>query len=331
MAHGVNVDINADALGAALGQALAAHGGHGGQGNKRVPLLEGTDPDEWKDWVRRFEMVATIAGWNDLRKRRELYAAMTGTAAKAVHDIPVEDPAGGPVGGAAALTYAVVKANYESRFLTAAASDQARADFQTATQLTDESLLTWHGRCRELFMRAFPTADVNAGATGQMLRDRFIGGLDQRTIKEFLWDRRPDNYADCLTSAQTKEATIRLMDEGSKKKTGLHAVGKFTEKMNFSGSTCYFCSEAGHVIKRCPLLTKAREFIGREGGGSRNGGQNHNSRPSYGGNKTSWRGRRGGGGRRGGRGGRVLAAMTAEAEDGGQASSQHTEENKGNE
>ncbi len=53
--NAVNVDIDADALGQALGQALAAHG-TGGQG-KRVQLLEGTNPDEWKDWIRRFEMV----------------------------------------------------------------------------------------------------------------------------------------------------------------------------------------------------------------------------------------------------------------------------------
>ncbi len=132
----VNVDIDADALGLALGQAMAAHGA-GGQG-KQVQLLEGTDPDDWKDWIRRFEIIATIAQWNDLRERIELYAGMAGTAAKAVQDIPVEDPAGGPVGGAAALTYDAVKQRYEARFLTAAASDQARADFQIAAQLTEE-------------------------------------------------------------------------------------------------------------------------------------------------------------------------------------------------
>ncbi len=77
MAHPVNVDIDADALGAALGQALAAHGNPNGQ-SKRVPLLKGTDPAEWKDWILRFEMVATIANWKDLRKKRELYTRSEG-------------------------------------------------------------------------------------------------------------------------------------------------------------------------------------------------------------------------------------------------------------
>lgn len=309
--NAVNVDIDADALGQALGQALAAHG-TGGQG-KRVQLLEGTDPDEWKDWIRRFEMVATIAQWNDLRKRRELYAGMAGTAAKAVQDIRVEDPAGGPVGGAAALTYDAVKQSYEARFLTAAASDQARADFQVATQLTEESLLTWHGRCRELFLRAFPGVDTNAGATGQMLRDRYIGGLDQRAVKEFLWDRRPDNYADCLTLAQTKEATLKLMDDGSKKKAGLHAVGKFSEKTNSFGSNCYFCSEPGHVIKQCPLLSKAKNFLQGENGAGRNSNSSSGRQP---GARGGWRGKRGGGGRRGSRrGGRLMASMTGKQEE----------------
>ncbi len=76
--------------------------------SKRVPLPEGTDPDDWKDWIRLFEMVATIANWNDPPKRRELYTGMTGTAAKAAQDISVEDPPGGPVGGVATLMYVCI-------------------------------------------------------------------------------------------------------------------------------------------------------------------------------------------------------------------------------
>lgn len=259
MAHNVNVQMDADALGQALGNALAGALPGAGAG-KKVPTLESVDPDEWLEWKRRFRMVAQIADWNDLRKRRELYAAMKGPAAKAVNDIAVEDPPGGPPAGGVALTYAAVEASYEARFLTAAASDQARADFQVAAQQPEETMLAWHGRCRELFLRAFPTANANGGATGQMLKDRFVMGVEVRAVREFLWDQRPNTYVDCLTVAQTKEATLRLMEEG-KKKPSMNAVGTSSGKTTFSDNRCFFCSQEGHQQRNCPQLDKARQLL----------------------------------------------------------------------
>lgn len=311
------VDLDADALGLALGNALV-NAMPVGQG-KKVPSLETVDPDDWTEWRRRFQMIASIAAWNDLRKRRELYAAMKGPAAKAVSDIAVEDPPGDLPAGAVALDYAAVIAAYEARFLTAAASDQARADFQVAVQHPEETLLCWHGRCRELFIRAFPGADTQVGATGQMLRDRFTMGLEVRSIKEFLWDRRPDTYELCLTTAQTKEATLRLMEEGGRKKAAVHAVGHSSGRSSSWSSKCFFCSEEGHQQRSCPQLDKARELLAGRGAGDRP------SNPAGFGRGT-FRGRRGRGfkrtnagrGRGGGMRSRTIAAMDrpeAEAEE----------------
>jgi len=271
----------------ALGQALAnqlvaAQAANPPPANRKVPTFEeAQEPSDWRLWRERFSTISEIARWNDLRRRRELYAAMKGAAARAVADIAIEDPAHPPAGHVP-LTIDAVLTAYEARFVTVAASDAARAEFSTAVQLPAEPILEWHGRLRELFRRAYPAAEIDAGASGQLLRDRFIQGLDDAAVKEHVLDGRPGTYDECLTRAQNKAATLMIMNGGrTPKRTGLHAMGGGNRYSSASSQPsrgapsmkCWFCGTEGHPMRECTAATtlaEAREFLSRKQGAATN-------------------------------------------------------------
>jgi len=109
------------------------------QPHKKVEPFSSTDGVEWQTWRTSFEITVRINGWNDQRARRELAAAMTGSAQLYVRDIPVGDDAV-PV-----EDVPVLLAAYEQRFLPQAAGDLARIELREAKQKPDETVVGWHG------------------------------------------------------------------------------------------------------------------------------------------------------------------------------------------
>jgi len=187
---------------------------------------------------------------------------MAGAAAKAVADLPVEDPVPAPPGWLP-LTYDAVIRTYESRFVTTAASDTARAEFTTARQMTAEPILEWHGRLRDLFKRAYPLGEIDLGASGQLLRDRFVQGLDITAIREYVLDARPNNYADCLESASNKYATLLILQGGRSHKLNtigaVNVAGTISSRdRNGQVRRCFYCGEVGHFLRECKALDRDR-------------------------------------------------------------------------
>lgn len=269
--------LDVAALGQAIGNAVAVNapppvGGANAGGLRKVPLFtEVHDVNAWKIWIRRFETVAQIANWNDQRMRRELAAGMGDAAAETTADIPIEDPAD------PAYTYDEMKDLYEARFISPAASDAARADFRTAKQGAEESLLEWHSRLRGLFLRSFPGEDVNGvGAPAQILRDQFITGIHTASVREYVWDQRPNTYVQALEHAQRKQATIQLQQSASTRARNdqrMAAIGAPTadsgasegvNAIDVATAICHHCKKKGHFLKNCHLLNKARAFFERE-------------------------------------------------------------------
>ncbi len=115
------------------------------------------------------------------------------------------------------------------------------------------------------------------------LRDRFISGLLNPTIKEYTWDQRPANYMECLAAVQGKQATLQLLSpssQGSSNRTNgtsnnrqppadAYSVGSSTfgsGSNSILGVTCHFCKKGGHILRQCPMLDQAHCIIEGAGG-----------------------------------------------------------------
>lgn len=214
----------------------------GQQGQRRAKELESTDPLDWLDWRDNFETAADIARWDDKRQRREISGAMVGKAKQAVRDIAKGDR--DPVGPARDLLD-----QYEARFMPEAASDLARAQFQSAAQYDDETLLHWHGRLRDLFRRAYPMVADAAVNTSQDLRDAFIRNLRDRPVAEVTHRARAATYQAVLACAMNAEATTmffaatdRAGSRGSSTSKAMFTMGRGATRGNRGGSSGNFGS-----------------------------------------------------------------------------------------
>jgi len=193
--------------------------------------------------------------WNAQRAKGELITAMDGDAARATNDIDID---------AATLEEALTL--YEGRFITAAGAELAETEFHNARQTPDEAVLQYHARCRELFRRAYPGEAVEGPGLARMLRKTFIWGLNDHRISEYVWDRRPGTYAECLQHAQEKLSTLQVGLERRKLHKGLHAMpgpAETRQERNPPPQTsnlCHGCGQPGHFIRQCPAIRKAKEL-----------------------------------------------------------------------
>jgi hypothetical protein len=229
----------------------------GGAGRK-LSSLESVNGSDWRVWRNHFTTVAQINDWNDLRQRRELRAAMQIEAARLTADINVE---------AQGLTIADVLNAYQERFLPAAAGQVARVEFHAAKQLPDETVLQFHGRCRELFMRSYP--EVNAPDDSVLLIQTFSLGLADDEISRYVLDRAPATFTEASNLAQTKAATeAALRFKRGQKGPFVGQMGK-TENRH-ANLQCYSCGLKGHIKRNCRKTKGGKK--GR-GGWNRNDGK----------------------------------------------------------
>jgi len=226
----------------------------------RVRVLETIKPEDWLVWKRYFLNLARMWAWSDNRIRGELITAMDGDAARATADIDL-------VG----KTPDECIAAYEERFITRSGSELAETSFRRAKQgetNADETILQFHARCRELFVRAYPGEATEGPGLARNLRNIFIFGLSEPRITEYVYDRRPDTYTDCLSYAQEKHSTIMILDEKKKQGASLNAMGQPPVRTgsNDLGATtneprnvCHGCLQPGHFARSCPVFLRLKE------------------------------------------------------------------------
>jgi hypothetical protein len=255
---------------------------------RRIEKFTSADAEEWRIWRAGFETNATIAGWGHVRARREISAAMTGTARQLVEDIPMGDIAVLP---AVIQPHGALLDLYEARFLTAADTDRALRAYEDARQSEQEVIMGWHARLRRLYRRAYPLEAANVVELSVQLRRKFVDGLCKKTVRINTYRAHPATYAAALVVANNETAAYEY-DTGDvikpliKTEPGLNAVG--LNAMGQGKDACHFCGRIGHFKRDCRLWKKAQE-TGRP--------------PARAPGAPAWRGRGGPGQRgRGGRG-----------------------------
>ena len=180
-------------------------GGNGGGGAK-LPTFEGGSASEWRRWRAIFENHAQMRQWGNQRARREAFGCLRNEAISAVNDIAVD---------AAGATLQELLDQYATRFIPAAAGELARSEFASAAQRPDESILAWHTRARELFLRAYPNR-ANEVENAQDLIDKFVHNIYADDIRVFILEQGADTYLNALNRAQRKQAANNI-NRGAKK------------------------------------------------------------------------------------------------------------------
>lgn len=285
--------------------AVQGLAGHNNAGRFRLDPLESTKPDDWLAWKDHFRIACTINTWGHQRARREIKGAMRGDALRITSDIPIED-------GAAAADPEQLLTVYEGRFVTQAATSEARRAYYVATQKPGEDVLAWHARLRSTFLRAFPgIGDYNNDVR---LVEHYIAGLHDRSLRRMVIEADPQTFAAALEEASRKAAARSaeksmslLIKTKTEPGTTAHIAqmeaatglcyncgfsGHFQHECHI-GRKCHSCGEKGHLRKDCPATSSAsgRSFSRFAFGGDRNPapyrggaarGRHHAGRPSAG-------------------------------------------------
>ena len=242
----------------AILQGLRANGG-----SHKISKFSSAEGGEWRTWRTNFEQAVHINGWGPERTQREAKAAMEGTAAEFVSDIPAI-VAGRNLDG-------MLNA-FEARFLPAAAGQLAAAQFQTAEQLPGEQIATWHSRLRTIFERAYPGQDVQGS---QQLITKFTLKLSDPDIRTWTHRANPATFDAAMIAASNEAAskTILAHEAGDRKSIGSIAS---IRPNNPTGAGCFGCN-GNHLVRDCPIAAnrdRPRSFFRGQSRGGRGGGDN---------------------------------------------------------
>lgn len=252
-------------------------------------LFSSGDGPTWLTWRRNYTHIVALNGWGDAahleRAKRVARVSITGKADQVVADIQPGD---------AGQTLEQFLDLLEARFVPAAQAQFAKVAFDNCVQNPAESLLEYHSRTRALYIRANPGEAHNVENSQPLIRKYVLGIIDP-VVKEFVLEREPATFAAALNHAQNK-AAVRSVCTGSVtagnkitalyQQGGISAVYDGTSTPSTAAATqnlrhpegsfpvssfvrkdaqCWECGSYEHMKRDCPRL----QHRGRYGGGGR--------------------------------------------------------------
>ena len=275
----------------------------------RPDPFSSADGQEWLIWRKNYEEMVSLNKWDNQehreRSKKEAFCKITGEAKRRILNL---------TSNGEQETLAAFLDRIQSRYLTPAASEQAKSEYDACVQLPNEDILTYQSRMRQIYIRAHPDNAATLEDDSQ-LRRKFIMGLLNPVIKTYVFDQRPATYAAAGEAAMNKAATeatvggapvpggqinsfggMNAVQDGSSTPSTSQA-NRNLRRNGPSGSApasaplCWTCGQPGHLARECDRVdSNAMVDTMRRGRG---------------------RGRRGGGGRGAPRRGRGRGSATA--------------------
>ena len=222
-------------------------------GKKVVYLEDGTE--DWHIFVEAFRTQCELQQLNDLQARQTAKLSLGGQAAVIATGVLVhkrlDDGTLDPT-----WTIEAMLQELESLFVPPEASEKSRIQYDLAKQAPKESIQAWHGRLKQLFMRAYP----GEASVTQLIR-KFAQGLTDEVISDQVFRMCCRDYPTALRVALNEEAVRK-----NRKQTPALGRAMFTPKLHTeqvvainelnqidpATAECFNCKKIGHLKKDCP-------------------------------------------------------------------------------
>ena len=133
------------------------------------PLFSEVDAVKWHSFSKCFRRVAVLNGWDEISSVLRLSTSIRDNAARAI------DPLDFDGFNSLDAAYAAI----EEVYINPAGIEFHKATFKKAQRNEGETLLAWHTRARELFLRAYPRLSPE---TSDDLKDKFVLGIQDELV-----------------------------------------------------------------------------------------------------------------------------------------------------
>ena len=219
---------------------------------KIVKPFDGSNPKEFKEWVKSIEKFATLTRVAPDRIKLIAYQASKG---------PVSDFIKRHLEQHADHTWAQVKAELKSSFGEVVDAQHALLLLRKVKQKVGETVQVYAERLLNLGEDAFEGQDVNA--VQRQLVGYFIDGLREDNLKLKIMRENPDTFQAALATA-TREQNLRrrfqlrtghsVTDKSDKDDMVPMEVDHFRNKPR-----CHYCQKKGHIIRDCRARKRDRQ------------------------------------------------------------------------
>lgn len=173
-------------------------------------MFENPEKDDWYTFKKQFTALPGALGWTHRQARAALFNCLRGPAAAAASNSPIWEVTDVPLNAVdhnpdGETPWRDALLHLEGLFLPRAASQIAKSHFDIAAQQPRESLIAWHTRIRNLFLKAYP-----GNADEAALIRRFAAGLRSEQIRRQVFRSDPDTYLIALAAAQNELAVVEM-------------------------------------------------------------------------------------------------------------------------
>jgi len=141
------------------------------------PMKPYTGQTSWKSYKEYFTRLALCNGWTTgVEKAQNLLIAMEGAAAETVRGLTADKD----------KDYDLIWENLSCRFGHIDEPERAKRRFDKKKQLESETIEVFKQGLRTVFREAWPTGNNKSKENDSMLQRRFIDGLSEPALQQFL-------------------------------------------------------------------------------------------------------------------------------------------------
>jgi len=158
------------------------------------PTKPYTSQTSWKSYKEYFTRLALCNGWTTgVEKAQNLLTAMEGAAAETVRGLTADKDE----------DYDLIWENLSRRFGHIDEPERAKRRFDNKKQLESETIAVLEQGLRTVFREAWPTGDTKSKENDSMLQRRFIDGLFDPALQQFLClHARTDDFVTIVAKAR---------------------------------------------------------------------------------------------------------------------------------